>query len=236
MVRLDSRGRVLWVSDELFDNQPEQLTGLAFPQLFPAACQHQVRRAFKPETARTTQRLSLRDPATQRSASVLVRPSETQGEVAFFAVVIEPPQQRRRTKSSQRRAAASTATFATSNKVLVAEDEPALRKLIGRILNMGGYRVTFAADGNEFRAQLDAKQGEFALVFLDLEMPGPPTVDLLDDLDQLEPRPPLVVVTGHPASKVAERMEGRAYTYLSKPFSNAELLELAANLAPIEDV
>jgi CheY-like chemotaxis protein len=62
--------------------------------------------------------------------------------------------------------------------VLVADDEPGIRFVLRETLEEAGHTVTEAVSGDEALAALAG--GEFQVAFLDLRMPGPSGLDLLD--------------------------------------------------------
>ena len=56
-------------------------------------------------------------------------------------------------------------------RVLVADDEPVSRTVVGAMLKKAGYEVSFAPDGEQAWAQLSARNPP-AIALLDWEMPG----------------------------------------------------------------
>lgn len=107
-------------------------------------------------------------------------------------------------------------------RILVVEDDPALRDAVAGAVRSAGFRVTEAADGGAAITEL--RSGRYALVLLDL---GLPTVDGWEVLRALEgSRLPSVVVI---SARGEERDKARALDmgaddYLAKPFGTTELL------------
>ena len=116
-------------------------------------------------------------------------------------------------------------TSGSSETILVAEDDPANRRLLGTILGRAGYAVVEAADGLAALDAADASAPDLAL--LDVQMPG---LGGLEVTRRLRERPetaivPIILVTGLGA--VADRIAGLdagATDFLAKPFDHGELL------------
>jgi two-component system OmpR family response regulator len=109
------------------------------------------------------------------------------------------------------------------SRILVVDDEPAIRAFIGRALNAAGYPTDFAASGAE--ALKLALTSHYDLIILDLVMPDMSGQDALDHL--LEARPDQAVLVLSCLADVASKvdcLERGAQDYLTKPFSLAELL------------
>jgi len=109
-------------------------------------------------------------------------------------------------------------------KILVVDDERAVRDSLRRALELQGYEVELASDGAEALARL-AENGQPDAVVLDILMPG---IDGLDVCRQLRRRGnsvPVLMLTARDA--VGDRVEGLdagADDYVVKPFALEELL------------
>jgi DNA-binding response OmpR family regulator len=114
----------------------------------------------------------------------------------------------------------------------VIEDEPALAGFIEQALAADGYAVTVCHDGE--RGQAAALTGDYALVLLDLTLPGKDGLDVLAEIRRLVPDLPVIVLTARGA--IEQRVEGLdrgATDYVTKPFSFEELLaRIRAHLRP----
>ena len=82
--------------------------------------------------------------------------------------------------------------------ILLVDDEPAVRAIVGRILADAGYQVVPAADGAEALA-LYQRLGPFAVVLLDESMPGLPGRAVLERLLAMDPGAKVVLFTGYGA-------------------------------------
>ena len=108
-------------------------------------------------------------------------------------------------------------------RILVVDDEPAVRTALDRALRLDGYDVELAADGNEALAAL-ATAGRDAVV-LDVLMPGLGGLDVCRELRRRGDHTPVLMLTAR--AGVADRVAGLdagADDYLVKPFHLEELL------------
>ena len=108
-------------------------------------------------------------------------------------------------------------------RILVVDDDPALRRSLERVLRLADYDVELAVDG---RHGLDAlAERDFALVVLDVAMPGVDGLDVLRQMRARRDRTPVLMLTARAA--LPERVDGLeagADDYLVKPFAVEELL------------
>jgi two-component system, OmpR family, response regulator len=108
-------------------------------------------------------------------------------------------------------------------RVLIVEDNDRVARLLVRALELDGYTVELAVSGPE--GLCTALAGDFALVLLDLILPGLPGMDVLTRLIEARPDQPVLVVSGVPevATRVA-CLEAGAVDVVAKPFALVELL------------
>ncbi len=105
--------------------------------------------------------------------------------------------------------------------LLLVEDEPLVRGAVRGLLELGGYEVLEAADGNEALATYERERGRIAAVIVDRLMPGLSGEEVLARLKSVDPGVPVVLLSGHPGR--ADRF-GRASAVLAKPTSADTLL------------
>jgi two-component system, OmpR family, response regulator MprA len=111
----------------------------------------------------------------------------------------------------------------TRVRVLVVDDEPAVRNALERALSLDGYEVQLAADGEE--CLFAVRQYEPELVVLDVLMPGLDGLSVCRQLRRDGRRTPILMLTAR--DLVADRVAGLdagADDYLVKPFALEELL------------
>ena len=108
-------------------------------------------------------------------------------------------------------------------RILVVEDERTLAGFIDQALRSEGHAVTVCHDGETGEAA--ALTGDYALVLLDLMLPGKPGLSVLEAIRSRLPELPVIVLTARAA--VEQKVEGLdrgANDYVTKPFSFEELL------------
>lgn len=107
-------------------------------------------------------------------------------------------------------------------RILVVDDDTALRELVMSYLTASGYQVEGVGDGVAFRASM-ARHGA-DLVILDLMLPGEDGLSLLKWL-RADGGPPVIIVSarGEEVDRVVG-LEVGADDYLAKPFGPRELL------------
>jgi len=110
-----------------------------------------------------------------------------------------------------------------SARILLVEDDRTLRTALGDALAGEGHDVVTAADGHEALATL--RSGTFALLVLDVMLPGPSGLEILRALRQRDQRTPVLLLTArsHEGDKVLG-LELGADDYVTKPFQLRELL------------
>ncbi len=108
-------------------------------------------------------------------------------------------------------------------RILVIEDERTLAGFIEQSLNAEGHAVTLAYDGESGEAA--ALTGDYALVLLDLMLPGKNGLDVLSAIRARLPDLPVIVLTARTAiEQKVEGLDRGANDYVTKPFSFEELL------------
>jgi DNA-binding response OmpR family regulator len=115
----------------------------------------------------------------------------------------------------------------SARRVLVVEDDPAIRRGLVDALGFEGYAVEETGDGKQALALASA--GDFDLVLLDLVLPGIDGLQVLDAIRRLKPALPVIMVTARGAE--SDRVRGLktgADDYVVKPFSASELLARVA--------
>ncbi|MBM3883140.1 MAG: response regulator transcription factor [Verrucomicrobia bacterium] len=112
-------------------------------------------------------------------------------------------------------------------RVLVVEDDPAIRRGVADALQFAGYEVLQAADGQAGLAQ--ALRATIDLLLLDLILPGPSGLEILQAVREARPTLAIIVLTAR--GDETHRVQGLrlgADDYVVKPFSVRELLARVA--------
>ena len=108
--------------------------------------------------------------------------------------------------------------------ILVAEDEAELREILKVTLEQQGYRAILASDGNEAIKKIEKKSFQMALI--DIKMPGVSGKELVSKIKQINPRVPIVIITGSPDFKEEMSLKKQVYEYIYKPFRLNELVKI----------
>lgn len=112
------------------------------------------------------------------------------------------------------------------HRVLVADDDAAIRRGISKLLENAGFEVSEAADGIAALNAIQDKQ--FDLVFLDIWMPHLSGLEVLSRIRTGANRPKVIVTTSDGTSETLLRaVKEQAYDYLSKPFPPRKAVEVA---------
>jgi len=100
--------------------------------------------------------------------------------------------------------------------VLIADDEPAIRRSLREILEFEGFDVEEAQDGEE--ALTGARSGKYDLVLLDIKMPKRDGMEVLQALSESESSVPVVMISGHGTVETAvEATRLGAADFIEKP-------------------
>jgi two-component system, OmpR family, response regulator MprA len=108
-------------------------------------------------------------------------------------------------------------------RLLVADDEAAVREALALVLDLNGFEVTTAGDGREALRALSAERPD--AVVLDVLMPGIDGLEVCRRLRATGDRTPVLMLTAR--TEVSERvagLEAGADDYLAKPFAREELI------------
>jgi len=109
-------------------------------------------------------------------------------------------------------------------KILVVDDERAVRDSLRRALELEGYEIELAADGNEALARLESSDEPDAII-LDVLMPGVDGLEVCRRLRSAGSTLPVLMLTAR--TEVEDRVAGLdagADDYVTKPFALEELL------------
>lgn len=104
------------------------------------------------------------------------------------------------------------------SRILIAEDEPAIRRVLVKILSEENetYLIEEAHDGAEAIRWIS--NTEFDLVLCDIKMPKNDGLEVLAKIKELQPDVPVVMISGHgDISTAVETMRMGAFDYISKP-------------------
>lgn len=110
-----------------------------------------------------------------------------------------------------------------NTRLLIAEDDRAVRDALDRALRVEGYEVILTADGSEALTALDAKRVD--LIILDVLMPYVNGLSVCRTLRSRGDRTPVLMLTArHEVGDRVAGLDAGADDYLTKPFALDELL------------
>ena len=121
-----------------------------------------------------------------------------------------------------------------SYKILVVDDDDALREMVGLVLSGAGYEPVFAADG--ISAVEVFKNVEPDLVLLDIMLPGQSGIEVCKQIRALSGTPIVMLTAKGDTEDVVLGLEAGADDYVVKPHNGAELVaRVKARLRPLGD-
>ena len=116
-------------------------------------------------------------------------------------------------------------------RVLVVDDDAALRGVLADILREAGLEVETAASGAEAMSKLD--EGITDVILSDVGMPGMDGIDLLRRVRERDLDVPVVLMTGGPnLASAVKAVEYGAFRYLSKPMNGADVVAVRGARGP----
>ena len=123
------------------------------------------------------------------------------------------------------------ATSVQHERILIAEDEPAIRQALSRVLRDHGYEVIEAANGGEALRLADAEPGRIDLLLTDIMMPGIGGKELVDRLRATRPDIRVVLMSGYTDDESLRAEIGASrQLFLQKPFSARAAVETVRKL------
>jgi two-component system cell cycle response regulator CpdR len=109
-------------------------------------------------------------------------------------------------------------------RILIAEDEEAIRSLVERALAQDGHAVTTAHDGAKALDLLTREDGEFELLLTDIRMPIMDGIALALAAARDHPHVAIVLMTGFADQRErASGLEALIHDVITKPFSLATI-------------
>jgi two-component system, cell cycle response regulator CpdR len=109
-------------------------------------------------------------------------------------------------------------------KILIAEDDDAIRALVVRALSEDGHALTAAADGAAALDALNKRNGKFDLLLTDVKMPVMDGIALALAAGRDHPDMPIMMMTGYADQR--ERTHGLdalVHDVIAKPFTLAQI-------------
>jgi DNA-binding NtrC family response regulator len=116
-----------------------------------------------------------------------------------------------------------TARVVGEPRILIIDDENAIRESLDTLLTLEGFSVSMAADGAEGLDLLS--RNEYDLLLLDLALPGQSGIELLPRIVELQPNLPVIMITAYgTVGNVVDAIRAGAENFVQKPWDNEKLL------------
>ena len=113
----------------------------------------------------------------------------------------------------------------TMNKILIIDDEPTIRMLLSRILELEGYEVLKAKD--RATALYTLKNNEVQVVLCDVFLPDGNGVDMVEELQQLVPAAKIILLTAHGnIPDGVQAIKNGAFDYIVKGDDNRKIIPI----------
>jgi two-component system NtrC family response regulator len=107
-------------------------------------------------------------------------------------------------------------------KILLADDDSSVRRVLQFKLEKQGYSIETASDGLEAMAALRAQP--FDLLLSDIRMPGMDGIELLNEAKAVQPDIKVILITAHATvHQAVEAVKLGAFDYITKPFEDEQL-------------
>jgi len=132
----------------------------------------------------------------------------------------------------------ATAREKTVPRILLAEDDGEMRKLLSQVLSEAGYEVIQCRHGKDLLLRLESfiiskNRLDFELVISDILMPGLTGLEILEDLHECKGFPPMILITAFGDENIhrkAKRLGAAAL--FDKPFEIEDLLVKVREIVP----
>lgn len=109
-------------------------------------------------------------------------------------------------------------------KILLTEDDVAVRTFVSRALQLDGHEITTAEDGEEALDVLRQDDGCFDLLLTDVKMPIMDGIALTHHASKSWPNLPILIMTGYADQRErAKGLESLVKDVVTKPFSLADI-------------
>jgi PAS domain S-box-containing protein len=132
-------------------------------------------------------------------------------------------------------ASAATEPVLGTRRILLVDDEAAVRGLARRILERNGY-VVFDASGAREALELLAKlHNDIDLLLSDIRMPDMDGPELADLIREDNPELPILFISGFSDGKIQRDRLGQGMSFLQKPFTESSLVEAVRSCIALAD-
>jgi len=117
-----------------------------------------------------------------------------------------------------------------AGRILLVEDEQAVRKGTTRLLGRMGYEVLEVSNGTDALALLQSTEQPIDLILTDVVMPGMSGMELVDRARQHHPDIPVLYMSGYAPDLPADSTDSDTCDFLAKPFKTKQLVSCIQRL------
>jgi DNA-binding NtrC family response regulator len=116
-----------------------------------------------------------------------------------------------------------TARIAGDPRILIIDDEAAIRESLETLLTLEGFAVSIVGDGPSGLDLLS--RNEYDLLLLDLALPGESGIELLPRITEMQPNLPVIMITAYgTVGNVVDAIRAGAENFVQNPWDNEKLL------------
>jgi CheY-like chemotaxis protein len=109
--------------------------------------------------------------------------------------------------------------------ILLVDDEPTIRAALTEILELSGFTVAVAQNGQEALTLFEQQQAQISLIIMDMAMPVMMGHEALGQIRQKQPTMPVILLSGYGEQEAIADQQLMAWTkFLRKPFSSEKLI------------
>jgi len=126
-----------------------------------------------------------------------------------------------------------------AKRVLLVDDDHAVRMMLGRVITLLGFDVTYAVNGKVALELYDSADGDFDLLITDICMPEMNGNDLVCEIRKRDERLPVIAITGFAESELIGQMKSYNVQLFEKPIdikalrARIELLQKTMDAVPL---
>ncbi len=122
--------------------------------------------------------------------------------------------------------------LSANKKILLAEDEPQIRKLIATILLGNGYNVLEAVDGKDaIKVATEHSHDNIDLLLTDVVMPHITGPELAKKFKTIFPKAGIILMSAYAKETIIQEIESdQRVQFIEKPFLPQELTEKVGNI------
>ena len=119
----------------------------------------------------------------------------------------------------------------TDQRILLVEDDPAMRDMVLRLLQNAEYQTFSAGNLKEAERIFEQERGRFDLLFSDIVLPDGNGVELADNLRKKKPGFPVLLYSGYQNQRERwDNLDSKGYHFLQKPFTVTALLAMVHDI------